>query len=108
VSDNERGRCANEMVKWFNFFGPQSSKFVTDSEADMLLSTIHRVQPPPTQENEGMTRERYSIPYFVSPALDAVVECLPGCVNGGAKYPPRLFRELAEDYSKLVHPELAA
>lgn len=37
-----------------------------------------------------MTRERYSIPYFMSPDDDTVVECIPSCMgdNKPAKYGP--------------------
>jgi isopenicillin N synthase-like dioxygenase len=28
-----------------------------------------------------MTRARYSIPYFVSPDVDAVIECLDACTD---------------------------
>lgn len=42
-----------------------------------------------------MTRARYSIPYFVSPDADAVVECLPVCMSEGnpAKYEPTHWEE---------------
>ncbi|KAL2849706.1 hypothetical protein BJX68DRAFT_94847 [Aspergillus pseudodeflectus] len=52
-----------------------------------LKSTMHRVRAPPLVEahnGEGgstgrMTRPRYSIPYFISPDRDRVIECLPNC-----------------------------
>ncbi|KAK2733203.1 hypothetical protein FQN57_002267 [Myotisia sp. PD_48] len=58
---------------------------------DVLHSTTHRVRAPPAStaaerdrsDEEGgrkkMVRERYSIPYFIAPVRDAVVDCLPGC-----------------------------
>lgn len=39
-------------------------------------STLHRVIIPP-----GGSQQRYSIPFFVGPNFDCVVECLPTCVS---------------------------
>lgn len=55
---------------------------------DGLKSTLHRVRAPPVVKQEdsngaGMTRERYSIPYFVTADRDRVVDCLPGCWGEG-------------------------
>ncbi|KAK8877410.1 thymine dioxygenase [Apiospora arundinis] len=62
---------------------------------DYLKSTLHRVTVPPvdgsrTRDTPKMTRARYSIPYFVSPNLDAVIECIPQCTgpNNPPKYEP--------------------
>ncbi|EJD41209.1 Clavaminate synthase-like protein [Auricularia subglabra TFB-10046 SS5] len=52
---------------------------------DYLKSTLHRVALPSTPhgftgtEDEKLTRSRYSIVYFVAPALDSLIECLPSC-----------------------------
>jgi isopenicillin N synthase-like dioxygenase len=50
---------------------------------DKLKSTLHRVTLPPLQDRytgqDRMTRARYSIPYFVAPDPDTVVECFPTC-----------------------------
>ncbi|KAF9890512.1 hypothetical protein FE257_005917 [Aspergillus nanangensis] len=52
---------------------------------DELRSTLHRVRAPPLAESRDdlttgrMTRPRYSIPYFVSPDRDKVIDCVPGC-----------------------------
>ncbi|OJA14159.1 hypothetical protein AZE42_11405 [Rhizopogon vesiculosus] len=43
-----------------------------------LISTLHRVRAPPN-DGTGMIRERFSIPYFINPDEDIVVDCLPGC-----------------------------
>lgn len=49
---------------------------------------------PPLQDRffgeERMTRVRYSIPYFVSPNVDSIIECLPACsdTEHPVKYPP--------------------
>lgn len=61
---------------------------------DYLKSTLHRVTLPPAQDRftgtERMTRARYSIPYFVSPNVDAVIEVMPECSSESnpAKYEP--------------------
>ncbi|KAH7309828.1 hypothetical protein B0I35DRAFT_359293 [Stachybotrys elegans] len=51
---------------------------------DELRSTVHHVRAPPADRplTEGkplMTRERYSIPYFVSADNERTIDCLPGC-----------------------------
>ena len=48
-----------------------------------LLSTPHRIL-------NVSGRDRYSVPFFVSPEYDTIIECLPGCEGPGnpAKYPP--------------------
>ena len=45
-------------------------------------STVHRVV--------GQPRHRWSIPFFVNPDPDTVVECLPSCVDAGhpCRYAP--------------------
>ncbi|PWY95093.1 thymine dioxygenase [Aspergillus sclerotioniger CBS 115572] len=59
-----------------------------------LRSTNHRVRLPQLSDRfEGpnrMTRERYSIPYFMSPDPDMVIECIPSCMSeeNPAKYKP--------------------
>lgn len=72
---------------------------------DILKSTLHRVGPPPptpsspasttTTKNGLMTPARYSIPYFVSPEGDSVVECLPTCTSEErpVKYKPIVWDE---------------
>lgn len=61
---------------------------------DILRSTNHRVTLPPLQDrSEGaqrMTRGRFSIPYFMAPDPDSVIECIPSCMRDGlpAKYEP--------------------
>jgi len=78
---------------------------------DYLKSTLHRVTLPPAQDRytgtERMTRARYSIPYFVSPDLDARVECLPCCATADnpAKYESVVQREYRLLRAKLQYPE---
>ncbi|KAJ5478094.1 hypothetical protein N7530_003603 [Penicillium desertorum] len=59
---------------------------------DLLRSTTHRVTLPPLPDRiEGtdrMTRRRFSIPYFMSPDSDSVIECIPCVGEGAAKYEP--------------------
>ncbi|KAK5278182.1 hypothetical protein LTR16_008912, partial [Cryomyces antarcticus] len=62
---------ADLMMRWSN---------------DVLRSTVHRVGAPPTvgdggegEEKEGVTRARYSIPFFATADSDAVIDCLEGC-----------------------------
>jgi isopenicillin N synthase-like dioxygenase len=60
---------------------------------DRFLSTPHGVL------NDSGT-DRYSIAYFHSPNVDAVIECLPSCVSADnpAKYPPAVYRDLVLDF----------
>ncbi|KAL4794038.1 hypothetical protein BDV19DRAFT_204511 [Aspergillus venezuelensis] len=63
-----------------------------------LKSTMHRVRAPPLVEVDAggekkgkMTRPRYSIPYFVSPDRDRVIECLPTCHGEGR---PKMYEPI--------------
>lgn len=53
---------------------------------DRFRSTLHRVGNP----RSGGGARRLSIAYFVAPAYDALIECLPTCRTADAppKYPP--------------------
>ncbi len=46
-----------------------------------------------------MLPDRYSIPYFVAPDPDLVIECLPTCVDDAAgrpaRYAPTTWRQYA-------------
>ena len=54
-----------------------------------------------------MTRARYSIPYFVSPDVDAVIECMAECATASnpVKYEPVLQKEYRLLRAKLQYPE---
>lgn len=75
---------------------------------DQLKSTLHRVTLPPLADRyEGaqrLTRERYSIPYFVAPDPEAMVQCLPGCPDEGRppKYDPVTQRLLCHERESAV------
>lgn len=58
---------------------------------DEWLSTPHRVANPPS-DYAGQAR-RQSIPFFLNPAKDTVIECLPAYAGAGAKYAPITYGE---------------
>lgn len=72
-------------------------------EIDQLRSTLHRVTLPPLDDRftgeERITRERYSIPYFVSPDVETLVECLPACMD--EKNPARYQPVVQDDYRRM-------
>lgn len=51
---------------------------------DVIPATTHRVVNAP---GSGTT-SRYSMPFFMHPHSNAVIECIPSCKGSGAKYPP--------------------
>jgi isopenicillin N synthase-like dioxygenase len=54
---------------------------------DRWVSTMHRVVNPPRDKAIGSRRQ--SLIFFHQPNYDAMIECLPGCLdNGRAKYAP--------------------
>ncbi|KAJ5762359.1 Oxoglutarate/iron-dependent dioxygenase [Penicillium nucicola] len=71
-------------------------RFLADanSDVDILRSTNHRVTLPPLgnrfEGDQRMTRGRFSIPYFMAPDPDEIIECIPSCVRDDmpAKYDP--------------------
>ncbi len=82
--------------------------------ADYLKSTLHRVTLPPAEDRftgvERMIRARYSIPYFVSPDINAVIECMSECAGEGnpVKYEPVVQQEYRLMRAKLQYPDKAA
>ncbi|KAI5857294.1 thymine dioxygenase [Durotheca rogersii] len=71
---------------------------------DFLKSTLHRVTLPPAPgrgqaEGVPMTKPRYSIPYFVSPDPQAVIECLPVCTD--EKHPAKYEPVTQEEYRRM-------
>ncbi len=66
---------------------------------------------PPTQDSftgeERLTRARYSIPYFVAPDVDAVVEVMKECASqdNPVKYDPVTQGDYSRMRAKLQYPE---
>lgn len=50
---------------------------------DVIPATTHRVVNPPDAANVS----RYSMPFFMHPHSDALIECIESCRGAGAKYP---------------------
>lgn len=50
---------------------------------EVIPATIHRVINP-----EESTSARFSMPFFVHPHPDAMLECISSCRGDGEKYPP--------------------
>ena len=75
--------------RWHDVIAPAGSFIVNLGDmlarwtTDRYRATVHRVQSP-------RTANRFSVPTFVNPSYDTVVECLPGCLGEGEqpKYPP--------------------
>jgi isopenicillin N synthase-like dioxygenase len=85
----------NMLVRWSN---------------DQFLSTKHRVL-------NVANVERYSIPVFIGPNREAMIECLPSCTGPDrpARYPPIAYEELMRWYfmsggveEKSVGPDVAS
>lgn len=57
---------------------------------DVLKSTLHRVTAPPVDSSTGVSKERFSIPYFVSADKNRVIDALPGTFSeeNPKKYEP--------------------
>ncbi len=50
---------------------------------DVIPATTHRVVNP-----IGPNTSRYSMPFFMHPHPEAILECIPSCRGAGEKYPP--------------------
>lgn len=50
---------------------------------DVIPSTTHRV----INTEEGKTKSRFSMPFFMHPHPEASLACLPSCIGSGKKYP---------------------
>lgn len=94
------------LARWSNGTHPtttlKADASLTEFAIDYLVSTIHRVHLPPTEDSyntegaERRTRDRYSIPYFVMPKRDTMLECLDVCWSEDRpkKYKPLTYGEL--------------
>ena len=75
-----------------------------------LPSTMHRVGIPGNgvqARGEDMLQPRYSIPFFLGPDMDAILEPLPPCIGEGrpAKYEPVSFAEYAAMRARFWYPD---
>jgi isopenicillin N synthase-like dioxygenase len=73
---------------------------------DRWVSTYHRVvNPPHADAHQG----RLSLPFFLQPNFDAVVECIPSCRSAErpAKYAPVTSGEWATRVTRAFDPEAA-
>lgn len=85
---------------------------------DVFPSASHRVTLPPeassaNQTQETMTRQRFSIPYFVAPDAEKTVSCLSSCVSDErpVKFEPVSFAEYGASISRYQYkrkPTVAA
>jgi len=73
---------------------------------DRWVSTYHRVVNPPQAESN---RGRLSLPFFLQPNFDAIVQCIPSCCSADrpAKYPPVTSGEWATRVTRPFDPEAA-
>ena len=64
---------------------------------DVLKSNLHRVVQPPVDRECGdgteMTKERYSVAFFIQGDRPSVVQCAKNLEGTGAKYPPISVRD---------------
>lgn len=75
---------------------------------DRWRSTVHRVINPP--RNVNGTARRLSLVLFSGPNDDALIECLPSCVDAAhpAKYQPVRARNYIQDKLNASMPEKLA
>ena len=70
--------------KWLQIKPPEGAMVVNVGDMlqrltnHVLPSTTHRVANPPP---ERRTKSRYSMPFFLHPAPDFLIETLPGCIT---------------------------
>ncbi len=64
---------------------------------DAWVSTPHRVVNPPDSAHKS---RRQSIPYFVNPNRETVIECLPPFVAQGSRYAPITFGEYINEKTR--------
>lgn len=59
---------------------------------ELIPSTTHRVVNP----DDGTNNSRYSMPFFMHPHPEAVLECIPSCEGDKIKYPSILAEEFLQ------------
>jgi len=83
--------------QWLDVSPPKNSLIV--DAGDMLSRITNEVIPSTTHQvinpDEG-NESRYSMPFFMHPNSDALLECVDSCKGDGAKYSPIL----ADDFLK--------
>lgn len=62
---------------------------------EVIPATIHRVVNP-----KDATSARFSMPFFVHPHPEAMLECIPSCKGEGAKFPPIMAQDCLEERLK--------
>jgi len=69
---------------------------------DRWVSTMHRVAPPPPGQGRGS--RRLSLTFFHQPNWDALVECIPTCLDGKpARYAPILSGDHFDNQMRKIH-----
>lgn len=76
--------------EWLDVEGPPGSLIV--DAGDMLSRITNEVIPATTHQvinpNPELNESRYSMPFFLHPNSDVMLECLPSCRGEGEKYSP--------------------
>jgi len=75
--------------QWLDVSPPKNSLIV--DAGDMLSRITNEVIPSTTHQvinPDANNEDRYSMPFFMHPNSDAVLECIPSCVGEGVKYEP--------------------
>ncbi len=83
--------------KWLDVNPPKNSLIV--DAGDMLSRITNEVIPSTTHQvinPDKSSESRYSMPFFMHPNSDVMLECLSSCVGEGEKYP----RILADKFLK--------
>lgn len=62
---------------------------------EVIPATVHRVVNP-----KDATSARFSMPFFVHPHPEAILECIPSCVGEGEKFPPIKAQDCLEERLK--------
>lgn len=74
--------------KWLDVDGDPGTLIVDAGDMlarmtnDLIPSTTHRV----INTEEGRTKSRFSMPFFMHPHPEASLACLPSCIGAGKKY----------------------
>lgn len=75
--------------KWLDVTPPKNSLIV--DAGDMLSRITNEVIPSTTHQvinPDDKNTDRYSMPFFMHPNPDAILECIPACRGEKEKYPP--------------------